>query len=280
MEEVMTAAGAATGALALRGPRVIAVTSGKGGVGKTNVTANLALALARRGRRVLVLDADLGLGNVDVLLGLVPRATLADVLRGDRRLADILVEGPGGIRILPACSGLQELTALREDQRLALRDELDEAAGEADVLLIDTGAGISANVLFFAGLAGDILVVASPEPTAMADAYALMKVLSRREVGRRFRLLVNLAASPREGLEVHRRLGLVADRFLDIAIEYLGAVPADDHVRLAVARQKAVVDLFPKAPASVAFDRLAAAVAGWPGAAPAAMRAAGRAGNE
>ena len=267
MEEVMTAAGAATGALALRGPRVIAVTSGKGGVGKTNVTANLALALARRGRRVLVLDADLGLGNVDVL-------------RGDRRLADILVEGPGGIRILPACSGLQELTALREDQRLALRDELDEAAGEADVLLIDTGAGISANVLFFAGLAGDILVVASPEPTAMADAYALMKVLSRREVGRRFRLLVNLAASPREGLEVHRRLGLVADRFLDIAIEYVGAVPADDHVRLAVARQKAVVDLFPKAPASVAFDRLAAAVAGWPGAAPAAMRAAGRAGNE
>jgi len=245
------------------GVQVIAVTSGKGGVGKTNVVANLALALAQGGKRVLVLDADLGLANLDVLLGLVPSYTLEHVLAGDKRLDEIAVSGPGGVRILPASSGIHDLTALTPDQQRLLQEAFDRMAQEADVLLIDTGAGISSNVLFFAVAAQEIMVVASPEPTSITDAYALMKVLSSRFSEKRFRLLVNMARSPQEGHEVYRKIGLVADRFLNISIDYVGAIPADDYVPMAVRRQRAVLDLFPQAPASEAFERLAGAVARW-----------------
>jgi flagellar biosynthesis protein FlhG len=246
-----------------RGVQVIAVTSGKGGVGKTNVVANLALSLARIGRRVLVLDADLGLGNLDVLLGLVPRHTLEHVLNGQKRLQDILLAGPAGVQILPASSGVADLTALTRDQQIMVRDALEDLASEVDVLLIDTAAGISSNVLFFAAAAQEILVVVSPEPTSMTDAYALMKVLSARYSERRFRLLVNQAKSQRDGLEVYRKIGAVADRFLNISIDFVGVIPADDYVPLAVCRQRAVAELYPQAPSTKAFQRLATAVTGW-----------------
>ncbi|MEW6542373.1 MAG: MinD/ParA family protein [Nitrospirota bacterium] len=243
--------------------QVMAVTSGKGGVGKTNVVANLAIALAREGRRVLVVDADLGLANLDVLLGLVPTYTLEHVLTGEKRLGDILLPGPGGITILPASSGVQDLTALTCDQQLLLQDEFDSLPLEIDTLLIDTGAGISSNVLYFAVAAQEILVVASPEPTSITDAYALMKVLSIRFSERRFRLLVNMARSPQEGIEVYRKIGLVADRYLNISIDYVGTIPLDDYVPMAVRQQRAVTDLYPKAPASCEFRRLAGAVMRW-----------------
>jgi flagellar biosynthesis protein FlhG len=243
--------------------QVIAVTSGKGGVGKTNVVANLAVTLAQGGKRVLVLDADLGLGNLDVLLGLAPRYTLEHVLRGEKRLSQILLRGPAGIMVLPASSGVQELTALTRDQQRTLSDEIDGLSADVDVMLIDTGAGISSNVLYFAVAAQTILVVVSPEPTALTDAYALMKVLSGRHSETHFRLLVNMAENLREGREVYRRLCLVADRFLNISIDYVGAIPDDDHVSMAVCRQRAIVELHPQAPASQEFRRLADTVNRW-----------------
>lgn len=244
--------------------QVIAVTSGKGGVGKTNVVANLALALARTGKRVMVLDADMGLANLDVLLGLVPTHTLEHVLSGEKRLTDIILPGPGGVMILPASSGIQDLTALTPGQQQILLEEFDRVAQQVDVLLIDTGAGISSNVLFFAVAAQEIVVVACPEPTSMTDAYALMKVLSSRFSEKRFRLLVNMARTPQEGSEVYRKIALVADRFLNISIDYLGAIPEDDYVPMAVRRQRAVLDVFPQAPSSKEFHRLAATVSSWP----------------
>lgn len=248
--------------------QVIAVTSGKGGVGKTNVVANLAVMLAREGKRVLVLDADLGLGNLDVLLGLVPKWTLEHVLDGHKSLSDILVRGPAGIGILPASSGIHDLTALTPAQQLLLQGELDRVAHAIDVLLIDTGAGISSNVLFFASAAQEILVVASPEPTSMTDAYAVMKVLSQRHAETRFRLLINMARHQREALDIYRKITLVADKYLNISIDYVGFIPDDDYVPMSVCRQRPVVDLYPHAPSSQEFRRLAHTVARWTAAHP------------
>jgi flagellar biosynthesis protein FlhG len=243
--------------------QVISVTSGKGGVGKTNVVANLGLALAREGKRVLVLDADLGLGNLDVLLGLVPEWTIEHVLSGAKRLGDILLDGPGGIKILPASSGLPQLTALSEPQLLLLQDEIEGLTQSYDVLLIDTAAGISSNVTFFASAAHEIVVVVSPEPTSLTDAYALMKVLSRQHRERRFRVLVNMAKHQREALQVFRKLDRAAERFLHLSLDAIGYIPMDDYLPLSVTEQRAVVDLFPKAPSSKAFLQLGSAVAKW-----------------
>jgi flagellar biosynthesis protein FlhG len=244
--------------------RVIAVTSGKGGVGKTNVVANLAVELARVGKRVLVLDADLGLGNIDVLLGLVPRYTLEHVLCGSHRLSDIIIQGPAGIQVLPAGSGLPQFTSLTDTQQLMLQSELEHIADTVDVLLIDTGAGVSPNVTYFASAAQEAIVVISPEPTSLTDAYALMKVLCRQHRERRFKVLVNLAKSQREATQTFRKLDIAAERFLNIGLEYLGFIPLDDYLPMAVIEQKAVTERFPCAPSSRAFMELAKHVAEWP----------------
>lgn len=255
-------------AVAMKSPgravRVVAITSGKGGVGKTNVTANLAVALAHLGRRVMVLDADLGLGNLDVLLGLTPAFSLADVLAGQRRLSEVLVTGPGGITVLPAGSGFQNLTALSDYQMRELHSEMDELQERTDVLLIDTGAGIGRNVTAFATMAQDIIVVASPEPTSLTDAYALMKVLSTQYGERRFRLLVNMTHFATEGRDVYRKLSLVAERFLHISMDFLGSIPFDARVTEAVCRQRALVELYPQSKAAQAFVQLAHDLVDWP----------------
>jgi flagellar biosynthesis protein FlhG len=244
--------------------RVVAVTSGKGGVGKTNVTANLAVALAHLGRRVMVLDADLGLGNLDVLLGLTPKFSLADVLSGQRRLREVLVPGPGGITVLPAGSGFQNLTALSDHQIRELQSEMDELQEETDILLIDTGAGIGRNVTSFATMAQDIIVVAAPEPTSLTDAYALMKVLSTQYGERRFRLLVSMTRSATDGQDVYRKLSLVAERFLHISINFLGSIPFDPRLAEAVCQQRPLVELYPQSKAAQAFLGLAHDLAEWP----------------
>ncbi|HEN20532.1 MAG TPA: MinD/ParA family protein, partial [Desulfobacteraceae bacterium] len=195
--------------------RVIAITSGKGGVGKTNIVANLGFALSRLRKKVLVLDADLGLGNLDVLLGIAPKYNLSHVVAGEKSISDIIVKGPGEMKILPAGSGIQEITDLSRDQKIRILSELDTLLDTVDILLIDTAAGISSNVMYFNVSAQNIIVVATPEPTSMTDAYALMKVLSMRYSEKKFSLLVNLAASVEEAHEVFRQLDLVAKRFLD-----------------------------------------------------------------
>lgn len=242
---------------------VITVASGKGGVGKSNVVANLAMALSQAGKRVLVLDADLGLGNMDVLLGLVPEYTLEHVLAGTHSLNDVILDGPGGIRVLPASSGVPQLTALTESQQLLLLDQLEQVSESVDVLLIDTGAGISTNVTFFASSAQDSIIVVSPEPTSLTDAYALIKILARQYREHRFKVLVNMAKSPREAMEVFRKLDTAADRFLHVAIEYVGYIPMDDYVPFAVRQQKAFWEIYPDSPAAKAISQLARRVMQW-----------------
>jgi len=237
--------------------QVIAITSGKGGVGKTNIVANLGFALSQMGKKVLILDADLGLGNIDVLLGLTPKYNLSHVVMGEKGVPEIVIEGPMNLKIPPACSGIQEITQLTEDQRIQILAELGLFLEPIDILLIDTAAGISSNVMVFNTAAQQILVVVTPEPTSMTDAYALMKVMSLKYSKKNFKLLVNLAASPSEAYEIFRQLTLVSSRFLDITIEYLGHVLVDDKLTKSVRRQKLLCDTYPGSVGSKCFFTLA-----------------------
>ncbi len=238
-------------------PRVICVTSGKGGVGKTNVVTNLAYSLCETGKRVLVLDADLNLANVDVLLGLTPRFNLHHVFIGKKGLPDILVEGPGGILVLPASSGIMELANLTESQKLYFLGEMEELGSKIDILLIDTAAGINSNVIYFTLAAQERIILLSPEPTSLTDAYAMIKVLSSRHDVKKFRVLINLARSEKEALSVFRQLSLVADRFLNtLSLDFLGFIPYDSKLPLAVRRQRLVTDLYPDSASSKKFRKL------------------------
>jgi flagellar biosynthesis protein FlhG len=240
-------------------PRVISVTSGKGGVGKSNVVVNLGLALTRRGLKVLLVDADLGLGNLDILLGLIPRFTIQDALSSQLNLAEVIVEGPGGLKILPASSGIAELAILDEFQKLYLLNEMDHYTEDMDVVLIDTGAGISQNVLFFNLGAQERILVVNNQPPAIADAYALIKILVSQYGEKTFNLLVNGLTHYREGELVYRTLLRVTERFLggEIALDYLGFIPYDTALPKAVMRQQPVLALYPQSPASKSFVMLA-----------------------
>ena len=238
-------------------PRVICITSGKGGVGKTNIVTNLAYALAKQGKKVLVLDADLNLANVDVLLGLTPRYNLHHVLLGEKSLTDILVEGPAGFKILPASSGIIELATLTESQKLYFMGEMETVGDKIDIMLVDTGAGINDNVVYFNLAAQERIIVLTPEPTSLTDAYALIKVLSSRHDIKRFRILVNNADSEKEALAVFRKLSVVSDRFLSsISLDLVGYIPYDRNLPKAVRRQKLVSELFPNTEASRMFNTL------------------------
>lgn len=233
-----------------RNVKTIAVASGKGGVGKTNVVANLAIALKKLGKEVMIFDADLGLSNIDVLLHLAPRYNIQHLLAGDRGLDEVVVDGPHGVKILPASSGVQELTALNEFQRLKLLELFDSYEDNLDLLLVDTAAGITENVAFFCVAAQETIIVTSPEPTALTDAYALIKVLFTRYQEKEFNILINSARSSDEALEMFRRLSIAAERFLNISLDYLGYIPFDESVKKAVRSQRAFVDLYPGSLAS------------------------------
>ncbi len=237
--------------------RVLSITSGKGGVGKTAVVSNLAVSLAKLGKKVLVIDADLGLANIDVVLGLSPPYNLNHFFSGERTLEEVIVEGPHGLKILPAGSGVQQYTRLDGQLKMRLIDALDALEEHFDVVLIDTEAGISDNVTYFNVAAQDILVVTTPEPTAITDAYALMKLLSTQYHQKRFLLAVNSVLNADEGLDVFEKLTMVSGRYLDIFIDYLGCVPYDRKMHDSVRQQQVMVDLYPDNKVAVAFKSLA-----------------------
>ena len=237
--------------------RVFAVTSGKGGVGKTAVVANTAVLLAKMGKRVLILDADLGLANIDVVFGLAPGHNLNHFFSGEQELDAILVEGPMGIKILPAGSGVQRFTRLDAHEKMRLLEALDAMHNDFDFVLIDTEAGISENVTYFNTAAHEILVVTTPEPTAITDAYALMKLLSTQYHEKHFNLIVNFIKNEEEALDVYRKLTMVANRYLDISIDYIGSIPRDKMMIDAIRKQHVLVELYPESKTSMAFEALA-----------------------
>jgi flagellar biosynthesis protein FlhG len=237
--------------------RVLSITSGKGGVGKTAVVSNVAVVLARLGKKVLIIDADLGLAKIDVVFGLAPQYNLNHFFAGERSLNDIMVDGPVGTKILPAGSGVQKFTHLDSNQKMRFLNDLDSLHDDFDVVLIDTEAGISENVTYFNIAAQDILIVTTPEPTAITDAYALMKLLSTQYHEKYFNLIVNSVRDGDEALDVYRKLTVVSNRYLDISIDFWGGIPFDRRMYESIRRQKVMVELYPSTKTSAAFESLA-----------------------
>ncbi|MDX2022656.1 MAG: MinD/ParA family protein [Deltaproteobacteria bacterium] len=244
---------AAKGRLGRAPLRVFAVTSGKGGVGKTNATANMAVLAAKAGKRVLVLDADLGLANIEILLGCKPKHHIGDLLYKGVSLDDVIMEGPHGLYLLPAGSGVQSLTELKTEQKMQLINSLDALEDKFDVVFIDTGAGIGDNVCFFAGAAQESILVVSPEPTSLVDAYAAVKVLSQDAGVSRFAVLINPVVDELAARDIYPKLTSVVSRFLKAKIRLLGYIPRDENVHKAVMHQRVVVDMFPSAPSARAY---------------------------
>jgi flagellar biosynthesis protein FlhG len=244
--------------------QVIAVTGGNGGVGKTSVAVNLTVALAALGRRVVLLDGDLGLANADVFLGLSPRYTLAHVLAGERTLDEVMVQAPQGFHLIPAAAGAADLAQLGAAEHVGLIRAFSALATRLDVLIVDTAAGLSHSVLQFSQAAQHVMVVICDEPASITDAYALIKILSRNHGVQRFRVLANQIRTPGGGRELFQRFERVAARFLDVILEYAGEIPDDDCLRRSVRGQRPVLDEYPGSPAARAFKKLAAHADTWP----------------
>ena len=244
--------------------KVIAVSSGKGGVGKTNVSVNLATTLARQGREVMLLDADLGLANVDVLLGLSSRYNLSHVIEGRVSLEEVVVEAPGGVKIVPASSGTARMAELTHAEHVGLIRSFSELSYDLDYLIIDTAAGIADGVISFTRAARDVVVVVCDEPASLTDAYALIKVLSGEHGVQRFHVVANRVAGPEEGYRLFGKLSMATTRFLDVTLDYLGAVPEDPYLRKAVQSLRPVVLAYPSCPAARAYTEMARRVEKWP----------------
>lgn len=239
-------------------PKVMTISSGKGGVGKTNVVVNLAIACQRRGKKVLIFDADLGLANIDIIFGLNPKHNIEEIIRGGQDLSRIIVEGPEGVAVIPASSGVQELTHLTEGQKINLLNEFDNLNDRFDILLIDTGAGISSNVIYFNLAAEERIVVVTPEPTSVTDAYALIKVMFQEHGVQNFYLLMNMVKDEKEAMSVYQNLSQVVARFMGgISIDYAGFIPRDSRLQDAVNRRKPVISSYPDAISSHHFEMLA-----------------------
>ncbi len=242
--------------------RVITVTSGKGGVGKSSIAVNLAVQMKRLGKRVVVLDADFGLANVEVMLGIRPQFNLADLMFRGKTLAEIVTEGPEGIGFISGGSGIQELARMSREQVIYLTQKLAELDSVADIILIDTGAGIADTVLEFVAASSEVLLVATPEPTSITDAYALLKTLNRRADFSRestsIKMISNRIKNEAEGRNLYDKMSLIVNKFLNIQPEFMGMIPQDDTVSKAVMQQRPVTLAYPQSPAAKAMQAIAA----------------------
>lgn len=226
-------------------PRIIAVSSGKGGVGKTNFVTNIALIFKGMQKRVLLMDADVGLSNIDILFGIAPKYNIKHLLSGEKSIKDIITKSPQGVDIIPASSGIRELTQLTVNQKIKIINELESLDEDYDIFLIDTGAGISDNVTFFCSAAHDNIIILNSEPTSIADAYALIKVLYKEFGERNFRIVTNFVRNVKESRDTFRKISLVSERFLGLSLDYLGYLPYDERVKDAIISQKPFVSLYP-----------------------------------
>lgn len=233
-----------------RSARVITVTSGKGGVGKTNITINLAIALSEQGLRVVILDADFGLANIDVLFGIIPRYTLVDVVKNKKNILEILSEGPKNIKFISGGSGVEDLVKLDRNQLLRFVDNISLLDKIADIILVDTGAGLSENVMSFVMAADEVLLITTPEPTSITDAYALIKMVSNRDKSKKIKVIVNRAENMSEANDILNKLVLVADRFLGLVLEPAGYILQDDSVIRAVKQQQPFLISYPRSQAT------------------------------
>ena len=240
--------------------QVIAVTSGKGGVGKTNISINLALALAERDKSVILMDADLGLANIDVLLNLKPMHNLSHVIEGECQLKDILITGPGNIRIIPASSGIKMMSHLTPAQNAGLIHAFDELEQGTDTLIIDTAGGLSDSVFRFCSAAQDILVLVCNDPASIADAYALIKTLHRDHRVQRFNVVINKVKTDAEGCALFERLRTVTEQFLDVVLHLTAIIPQDDNILRAVRKRLPFYLTYPDSNAIKSFKNLATEV--------------------
>ena len=239
-------------------PRVVAVTSGKGGVGKTSIVGNLAVAFRRLGKRVLILDGDLGLASIDIIFDLNPLYNITHVINGEKDLAEVIVEGPEGILIIPAGNGVQELAHLTNGQKLNLLNEFDTLDGDFDIFLIDTGAGISSNIIYFNIAVQERIVVATCEPSSIRAASALMEIIYTQHGTKRFKLLVNMVSDAEEARSAFENLSDALERFgKDMSLEYLGFIPKDDNFQKAAKEQCPVLQRYPESESSKSFCELA-----------------------
>ncbi len=238
-------------------PRILGVTSGKGGVGKTQVSANLGVALAAMGAKVLMLDADLGLASLDIALGLKPQHDLTSVVAGQCTMEEIAISGPKGVTLIPACPGRYDMANLSNEERSKLIDDLLDMAASYDILIIDTGAGIGSNAVSFASLAHDILLVTTPDPTSIRDAYAMAKTLHRRAGTQQIRFVANQVNGEEHGAQIHETVDQIVKQFLELDLSYLGCIPKDREVQRAVSQGVPFVLLEPTSRAARAAQAIA-----------------------
>ena len=228
-----------------RRSRVITVTSGKGGVGKTNITVNMAISLSNMGKRVAIIDADFGLANIDVLLGIIPRFTLLDVINNTKSIMEVLAAGPGNIRFISGGSGVSELIDLEEEEVRAFLDNIALLDRLFDIIIIDTGAGLSSKILSLVMASNEVILVTTPEPTSITDAYALIKMVAKKDKNKRIRVIVNKAESAKEAEDIYNKLKLVTERFLGMKLIPAGYIVTDENVIKAVKSQRPFVVNYP-----------------------------------
>ncbi len=238
-----------------RRKKTITITSGKGGVGKSSIVSNMAYVLGGMKESTYILDADLSLGNIDIMFGVVPQFNIKDLIQGKKRIGEIVVEGPGGIRIIPSTSGVSEYSHLSLEERNILLSSFLELP-EYDFLIVDTSAGISSNVVYFNAISEDIFIVVTPDPASLTDSYAVIKVLHKNTGRKNFNIIVNMARDEKEAMDVFKKITRVTDRFLDVYLDFYGFIPMDKNINVATRKQKLWVEQFPDTLATKALQKI------------------------